>query len=148
MEKSTQIGAFALCGSPLLAPGTLALFGLVSGAWSSKASFLSLLFWQVLLALEYAGIYLAVSLPIAWLLWRVFPGFCTKQPPNVVPLLITLVIFVISANARFFCVISVGQFEPEIFSFLIGMILNGTAFVWLHRRAQTHHSSEVPIGAP
>lgn len=123
-----------------MAPAALAFFGLI-GAWSAKASFVSALFWQVILAFEYTGAYLAISLPIAWLLWRFFPTFCIKQPPNIVPLLIVFVIFLVSANARFLGVTSVGPFEPEIFSFIIGVIMNAVAFVWLQRHALTHHSS-------
>ncbi|EUJ10740.1 hypothetical protein Meth11DRAFT_1568 [Methylophilaceae bacterium 11] len=147
MRKSAEIDAFALCSSALVAPAVLVLFGLI-GAWSSKASFFSVIFWQVILAIECAGAYLAVSLPIAWLLWRLFPAFCTKQPPNVVPLLFAVGIFLISVNARFFGVTSVGPIEPEIFSFMVGVIMNAIAFVWLHRRALTHHSSGTPNGAP
>ena len=139
MRKSAEIDAFALCSGPFVAPAVLAFFGLI-GAWSTKVSFFSVLFWQVILAFEYAGAYLAVSLPVAWLLWHFFPAFCIKQPPNVVPLLIVFAAFLVSANARFFGVTSAGPFEPEIFSFIIGVIMNAVAFVWLHRRALTHHS--------
>ena len=129
MRKSAEIDAFALCSSPFLAPAVLACFGLIS-AWSTKENFVSVLFWQIILVFEYAGAYLAISLPIAWLLWRFFPAFCIKQPPNIVPLLIVFAVFLVSANARFLGVTSVGPFEPEIFSFIIGVIMNAVAFVW------------------
>ena len=147
MRKSAEIDVFALCSSPFAAPAAIALFGLIGG-WSSKVSFLSILFWQTILAFEYTGAYLAVSLPMAWLLWRFFPVFCTKQPPNVVPLLFAIVVFLVSVNFRFFGVTSVGPFEPETFSFIVGVIMNAIVFVWLHRRALTHHSSGTPNGAP
>ena len=79
MEQPTKIEGFALCASPFAAPVVLALFGLAFSWGSSNAGFFSILFWQILLAFEYSLLYLGVSLPIAWLLWRFFPSFCSNQ---------------------------------------------------------------------
>lgn len=140
MERPTEIDGFALCASPFAAPAILMLFGLASAFGSSKASLFALLFWQVALAFEYAPLYLAISLPLAWVLWRFFPALCFSQRPIVTPLLIAGVVFALSANARAFDIRMVGPFEPESFSFVVGVALNAFTFVWLHRRALTNRS--------
>jgi hypothetical protein len=134
MEKPAGIDAFALCASPFAAPSVLALFGLMGSIGQSKGTLFSILFWQVLLAVQWAPIYLAVSLPLGWLLWRVLPTICSSKQSFLLPLLVAVCAFSLVANLRFLGVTAVGPLEPEIFTFLVGVILNAIAFIWLHRR--------------
>jgi hypothetical protein len=143
MEQPTKIEGFALCASPFSAPVVLALFGLAFSWGSSSAGFFSILFWQIVLAFEYSLLYLGVSLPIAWLLWRFFPSFCSSQRSIHAPLLVAVAVFAVSANARAFGILSVGPLEPETFSFILGVTLNAIAFVWLSRRALTRRSTSL-----
>jgi len=134
MGKPVEIDAFSLCASPLAAPAILATVGL-AGAWtSSPGGVFSVLFWQAILAFEYAPIYYAISLPLAWAIWRAFPEVATTQKSVTVPLIIATLAFAASSNARAFGIRSVGPLEPETFSIFFGVVLNAIFFVWLARR--------------
>lgn len=135
MEQPAGIDTFALFASPFAAPAALALFGLISSIGHSRETLFSLLFWQVLLAIEWAPFYLAVSLPLGWLLWRLLPAVCSSKQSFLPPLLVAVCVFSLVANARFFSITTVWPLEPEIFTFLVGVLLNVAAFIWLHRRA-------------
>lgn len=134
MKQSPGIDTFALCASPFAAPFVLALFGLVGSIGQSKGTLSSLLFWQLLLAVEWAPIYLAVSLPIGWLLWRLLPALCSSKKSFLLPLLVAVCTFSVVANARFLGISSVGPLEPEVFTFLVGVLLNAVTFIWLYCR--------------
>jgi len=136
MEQPSRIDGFALCASPFAAPAVLALFGLVFDSGSSNSGgIFSVLLWQAVLAFEYLPFYLGVSLPTAWLLWRLCPSFCSKQNSTTLPLLVAGTVFAFSANARALGCRAVGPLEPEAFSFIVGAVFNAIAFVSLSHRA-------------
>ena len=134
MATPTKIDATAFCVSPCAAPAVLALLGLAFGWTSATAGYFSILFWQVLLAIEYAPLYFAASMPISWLLWRLLPSLCTSQRPIFALLLVAATVFAISANVRALGVLAIGPLEPETFSFIVGVVLNAITFIWISRR--------------
>jgi hypothetical protein len=127
--------AFALCASAFAAPIGLVASALVTWGQTPHASLSAVLFWQSILAVEFAAAYLALSLPVAWLLAKLFPIFCCRRKPNPYPMLLAAAALAFFANARFLGFDTVLATDPEIATFVIGLILNVTAFVWLNRRA-------------
>ncbi len=88
----------------------------------------------MVLAVESTPVYLAVSLPLGWLLWRVLPAFCSSKRSFLPPLLVAVGVFALVANTPFLGIMAVGPLVPEVFTFLVGVLLNAAAFIWLHRR--------------